>query len=93
MVEIVKYQFPDNKKMYLFERRDNNTWKIKTRSTPSFPSKLIHLEEDIMQLRRKMEREFLSGHAFTSAVVIDTSCLLDIKINEFMKMKQQMNGS
>ncbi|MDP4095501.1 aspartyl-phosphate phosphatase Spo0E family protein [Paenibacillus sp. P96] len=50
------------------------------RNTSSNP-----LEDEICSLRDQMVRIFEQGNPFTSNQVIEISCELDLKINEYMK--------
>ncbi|WP_342565169.1 aspartyl-phosphate phosphatase Spo0E family protein [Paenibacillus sp. FSL R7-0345] len=43
------------------------------------------LEDEILSLRSRMEQIFVQEKSFTSELVIEISCLLDLKINEYMK--------
>ncbi|MEF2966915.1 aspartyl-phosphate phosphatase Spo0E family protein [Paenibacillus sp. M1] len=49
----------------------------------------LSLEDEIHLLRSKMERIFQQENSFTSDIVIEISSLLDLKINEFMRMSQK----
>lgn len=49
----------------------------------------VSLEEEIRLLRKKMESLFIEEQSFTCDVVVAISTLLDFKINEFMKEKQE----
>ncbi|MFD2671301.1 Spo0E family sporulation regulatory protein-aspartic acid phosphatase [Marinicrinis sediminis] len=55
----------------------------------SSPSKLMTLEEEIRMLRKEMELAVMKENSFTSDLVVQISCLLDVKINEYMKCKKQ----
>ncbi|AZH28648.1 aspartyl-phosphate phosphatase Spo0E family protein [Paenibacillus sp. M-152] len=46
----------------------------------------ISLEDEILFLRNEMMRTFQEEQSFTSALVIEISCKLDLKINEYMKL-------
>ncbi|WP_081957312.1 aspartyl-phosphate phosphatase Spo0E family protein [Paenibacillus sp. FSL R7-0273] len=43
------------------------------------------LEDEILVLRSRMEQIFVQEKSFTSELVIEISCLLDRKINEYMR--------
>lgn len=43
------------------------------------------LEDEILVLRSRMEQIFVQEKSFTSELVIEISCLLDLKINEYMR--------
>ncbi|WP_086074700.1 aspartyl-phosphate phosphatase Spo0E family protein [Paenibacillus camerounensis] len=43
------------------------------------------LEDEILALRSRMEQIFVQEKSFTSELVIEISCLLDLKINEYMR--------
>lgn|GEM_PF-698329 len=49
----------------------------------------ISLEDEIHLLRSKMEMLFQQENSFTSDIVIEISSLLDLKINEFMKIRRE----
>ncbi|NMO96055.1 aspartyl-phosphate phosphatase Spo0E family protein [Paenibacillus lemnae] len=64
------------------EHSDHDKWTVEhAKSAPQD----ISLEEEIHQLRRKMEQIFLQEQSFTSEIVIEISSLLDLKINEYMR--------
>ncbi|MBY0012984.1 aspartyl-phosphate phosphatase Spo0E family protein [Paenibacillus typhae] len=44
------------------------------------------LEDEILVLRSRMEQLFVQEKSFTSELVIEISCLLDLKINEYMRV-------
>jgi hypothetical protein len=46
----------------------------------------ISLENEILLLRNEMLRLFEEEQSFTSDLVIEISCKLDLKINEYMKL-------
>ncbi|QDY86141.1 aspartyl-phosphate phosphatase Spo0E family protein [Paenibacillus polymyxa] len=46
----------------------------------------ISLEDEILFLRNEMMRTFQEEQSFTSDLVIEISCKLDLKINEYMKL-------
>ncbi|MGG1617501.1 aspartyl-phosphate phosphatase Spo0E family protein [Paenibacillus sp. NRS-1782] len=46
----------------------------------------ISLEDEILFLRNEMMRTFQEEKSFTSDLVIEISCKLDLKINEYMKL-------
>ncbi|WP_235775306.1 MULTISPECIES: aspartyl-phosphate phosphatase Spo0E family protein [Paenibacillus] len=50
-------------------------------------SKGPSLEEEIFILRSRMEQLFLQEKSFTSDNVVEISSKLDMKINEYMKMR------
>ena len=45
----------------------------------------LSLEDEIQDLRSRMEQIFLQENSFTSDNVIEISSLLDLKINEYMR--------
>lgn len=47
------------------------------------------LEEEIYELRQMMEHSYTQEQQFTSAVVLEWSHRLDVKLNEYMKLKKQ----
>lgn len=51
------------------------------------PARILSLEDEIRILRSKMEQLFLQEKSFTSDNVIEISSLLDLKINEYMKVR------
>jgi len=50
-------------------------------------SPAITLEDEIQFLRLKMEEIVLLEKSFTSDIVIQISSLLDVKINEYMRIR------
>ncbi|MET3208632.1 UNVERIFIED_CONTAM: hypothetical protein ABIC26_001571 [Paenibacillus sp. PvR008] len=46
----------------------------------------ISLEDEILFLRNEMMRTFQEEKSFTSDLVVEISCKLDLKINEYMKL-------
>jgi len=50
-------------------------------------SKRPSLEEEIFILRSRMEQLFMQEKSFTSDNVVEISSKLDLKINEYMKMR------
>ncbi|ASR48398.1 aspartyl-phosphate phosphatase Spo0E family protein [Paenibacillus kribbensis] len=46
----------------------------------------ISLEDEILLLRNEMMQTFQEEQSFTSDLVIEISCKLDLKINEYMKL-------
>ncbi|WP_227793252.1 aspartyl-phosphate phosphatase Spo0E family protein [Paenibacillus guangzhouensis] len=50
-------------------------------------SSAITLEDEIQFLRLKMEEIVLLEKSFTSDIVIQISSLLDVKINEYMRIR------
>lgn len=44
------------------------------------------LEDEICLLRSQMEQIFVQEQSFTSKIVIEISSLLDLKINEYMRI-------
>lgn len=46
----------------------------------------ISLEDEILFLRDEMMRTFQEEKSFTSDLVVEISCKLDLKINEYMKL-------
>jgi hypothetical protein len=51
----------------------------------------LSLEDEIRILRTKMEQLFLQEKSFTSDNVIEISSMLDLKINEYMKVRPRRN--
>lgn len=51
----------------------------------------LSLEDEIRVLRNKMEQLFLQEKSFTSDNVIEISSMLDLKINEYMKVRPGRN--
>ncbi|WP_379133158.1 aspartyl-phosphate phosphatase Spo0E family protein [Paenibacillus sp. sgz500958] len=45
------------------------------------------LEDEIRVLRGRMEQLFVQEKSFTSDIVVEISSLLDLKINEYMKLR------
>ncbi|MFS0723303.1 Spo0E family sporulation regulatory protein-aspartic acid phosphatase [Paenibacillus sp. 1P07SE] len=50
------------------------------------------LEDEIQQLRHKMEQTYLQEASFNTEIVIEISRKLDQKINEYMKRRRQFSG-
>lgn len=50
---------------------------------------VISLDNEISNLRQKMEDAFVQGDSLTSGKVMELSRLLDVKINEYMKVLQK----
>ncbi len=70
---------------YVYERRDSyRSRKAKKKSSPSRAS----LEDEIQQLRKKMEQTAAEQQSLTSEPVVEISSRLDAKINEYMKGKK-----
>ena len=55
-------------------------------NSPSSIGYDISLEDEILFLRNEMMRTFQEEQSFTSDLVIEISCKLDLKINEYMKL-------
>lgn len=51
----------------------------------------LSLEHEILILRSRMEQLFMQEQSFTSEHVIEISCMLDLKINEYMKGSYRRN--
>ena len=51
----------------------------------------LSLEDEIRILRHRMEQLFLQENSLTSDNVIEISSLLDLKINEYMKVRPRRN--
>jgi len=49
------------------------------------------LEDEIRILRHRMEQLFLQENSFTADNVIEISSMLDLKINEYMKVHPRRN--
>ncbi|WP_397386761.1 aspartyl-phosphate phosphatase Spo0E family protein [Paenibacillus sp. MMS20-IR301] len=49
----------------------------------------LSLEDEIQDLRSRMEQLFMQEKSFTSDNVIEISSLLDLKINEYMKGRRR----
>lgn len=73
--------------MMIAEGNKSNQW-LGGENRASSPQS-ASLEDEIHQLRSKMEKIFLQEKSFTSDIVIEISSLLDLKINEFMKTHQK----
>ncbi|WP_188540710.1 aspartyl-phosphate phosphatase Spo0E family protein [Paenibacillus segetis] len=69
---------------YIAEGKNSNRSNNSRLSSPE----AVSLEDEIHQLRCKMERIFSQEKSFTSDNVIEISSLLDLKINEFMKTRK-----
>ncbi|AHM65179.1 hypothetical protein LK13_20175 [Paenibacillus polymyxa] len=55
-------------------------------NSPSSIGYDISLEDEILFLRNEMMRTFQEEQSLTSDLVIEISCKLDLKINEYMKL-------
>ncbi|GIP38789.1 hypothetical protein J31TS4_20690 [Paenibacillus sp. J31TS4] len=64
---------------YLLLRENNRNWLSKLS-----PSHEDRLEEEIRELRMKMEQLYLEHGSLLSSAVIEISRLLDEKINEYI---------
>jgi plasmid maintenance system antidote protein VapI len=71
---------------FLQERPGKLAWQYDQKHYVS--SKVI-LEEEIRVLRQAMEQAYRDHQSFTADVVIEISRALDIKINEYMRMKNK----
>ncbi|WP_239712339.1 aspartyl-phosphate phosphatase Spo0E family protein [Paenibacillus sp. 19GGS1-52] len=47
----------------------------------------LSLEDEIQELRSRMEQLFIQENSFTCDNVIEISSLLDLKINEYMRRR------
>ncbi|SET87015.1 Spo0E like sporulation regulatory protein [Paenibacillus sp. NFR01] len=47
----------------------------------------VSLEDEIRLLRRQMEMLFIQEKSFTSKPVVEASTRLDLKLNEYMKVR------
>ncbi|MEK3785984.1 aspartyl-phosphate phosphatase Spo0E family protein [Paenibacillus massiliensis] len=52
---------------------------------PKSVASSISLEDEILYLRDEMVRMFQQEESLTSDLVVEISCQLDLKINEYMK--------
>lgn len=50
------------------------------------------LEDEIYELRQRMEQSYLEQKTFSSDIVIDLSRKLDLKINEYMRFMVRRNS-
>ncbi|WP_416367224.1 aspartyl-phosphate phosphatase Spo0E family protein [Paenibacillus sanfengchensis] len=68
------------------EGNQSNQWinEVDCKASPQ----AISLEDEIHLLRSKMEMLFQQENSFTSDIVIEISSLLDLKINEFMRIRR-----
>ncbi|MCJ8013342.1 aspartyl-phosphate phosphatase Spo0E family protein [Paenibacillus sp. KQZ6P-2] len=82
-----EYDLPSYRGDYIAEGNESGDWLTKT--TDSL--KDLSLEDEILMLRMKMEQIFLQEQSFTSEIVIEISSLLDLKINEYMKLSPKKN--
>ncbi|WP_018753068.1 aspartyl-phosphate phosphatase Spo0E family protein [Paenibacillus sanguinis] len=80
------YNLPFNN-FLIAEGHEPNLW-MDGANDPNSPH-AVTLEEEIYLLRSKMEKLFLQENSFTSDIVIEISSLLDLKINEFMRVSQK----
>ncbi|MDO7907394.1 aspartyl-phosphate phosphatase Spo0E family protein [Paenibacillus sp. JX-17] len=62
--------------------RNNTHWR---ESTGDILNPAFSLEDEIRDLRLRMEQLFQQEQSFTSEIVIEISSKLDLKINEYMK--------
>ncbi|MNJ44770.1 aspartyl-phosphate phosphatase Spo0E family protein [Paenibacillus bouchesdurhonensis] len=84
-----EYNMPYTYKLtggHIAEGNETNQWMDEEgrRTSPQ----ALTLEDEIQQLRTRMEEIFLVEKSFTSDIVIEISSLLDLKINEFMKSQK-----
>lgn len=49
------------------------------------------LEDEIRLLRIRMEKIFLEEQSFTADIVVEISSLLDLKLNEYMKVRYKQS--
>ena len=56
------------------------------------PPPIQKLEDEIRQLRDKMEQTYLQEASFSAEIVIEISRRLDQKINEYMKHRRQLTS-
>lgn len=85
-----EYNLPFELTGYMIaEGKNSNHW-MDEEDRATSPQALT-LEDEIHQLRCKMEKIFLEEKSFTSDIVIEISSLLDLKINEFMKNYHKKN--
>ncbi|MEC0368761.1 aspartyl-phosphate phosphatase Spo0E family protein [Paenibacillus chibensis] len=82
-----EYDLPSYRGDYTAEGDQRGEWSTKT--TDSIRN--LSLEDEILMLRKKMEQIFLQEQSFTSEIVIEISSLLDLKINEYMKLCPKKN--
>lgn len=73
--------------LLIAEGHDKNLWMDGAEDMNS--PHTVTLEDEIYLLRSKMEKLFLEEKSFTSDIVIEISSLLDLKINEFMRVSQK----
>ncbi|MFC4099555.1 aspartyl-phosphate phosphatase Spo0E family protein [Paenibacillus xanthanilyticus] len=57
-----------------------------------YSSSIRVLEDEIYELRQRMEQSYLEQKTFSSEIVIDLSRKLDIKINEYMRFMVRRNS-
>ncbi|TYP69781.1 aspartyl-phosphate phosphatase Spo0E family protein [Paenibacillus methanolicus] len=57
-----------------------------------YSSSIRVLEDEIYELRQRMEQSYLEQKTFSSDIVIDLSRKLDIKINEYMRFMVRRNS-
>jgi plasmid maintenance system antidote protein VapI len=71
---------------FLQERPGKLAWQY---DQSNYVSSKVALEEEIRVLRKAMEQAYRDHQSFTADVVIEISRALDIKINEYMRMKSK----
>lgn len=74
---------------YIDSNQEKNNYNVYHSKVRTSPRRDMSLEEEIIYLRNIMEEVFVEENSFTSETIVQISCMLDIKINEFMK--RQMN--
>lgn len=70
----------------LVSERNEVKWPYKAR-THSLSTSV--LEDEISELRKKMEEAFAENNSFTAEIVIEISRMLDLKINEYMNINEK----
>nr|WP_232436844.1 aspartyl-phosphate phosphatase Spo0E family protein [Paenibacillus senegalimassiliensis] len=80
------YNLPFNN-FLIAEGHDTNPWMDGPDGSNS--PHAVTLEDEIYLLRSKMEKLFLEEKSFTSDIVVEISSLLDLKINEFMRISHK----
>ncbi|WP_229752655.1 aspartyl-phosphate phosphatase Spo0E family protein [Paenibacillus physcomitrellae] len=87
MMSCGEYNLPSYNGMIIAED-NNNHWTFESRGIPAL-NRRLSLEDEIRLLRSRMEKIFMEEQSFTSDIVVEISTLLDLKINEYMKVRSQ----
>jgi hypothetical protein len=83
-----EYNLPTYRGNFIAE--DNSEkWKVNVNVNNTIPLRRIPLEDEIRLLRNRMERIFMEEKSFTADIVVEISSLLDLKLNEYMRIRNK----